>query len=85
MPPVAPASTDMIAGVPEFPFLGTAEVAAMPDKPVSRRTVEREIARGNLKATQSGGRLFIDPAEARKWAAQYLPWREQHERRQSEV
>jgi hypothetical protein len=70
----------MIGGVPEFPFLGTAEVAALPKEPVSRRTVEREIARGNLKATQSGGRLFIDPDEARKWAAQYLPWREQHER-----
>jgi hypothetical protein len=75
----------MISRVPKIPILRTSEVADMPAKPVSARTVEREIRRGNLEATKIGGRFFVDPHEARRWAATYLPYREQHERHQPEA
>lgn len=60
--------------------LTATEVAAMPDDPVTRFTVEREIRRGNLAAEKAGGRWMIDQAEAERWAASYVPYREQRER-----
>jgi len=41
----------------------------------SRHTVEREIRRGNLSAQRVGRHWAINPWEARRWAAQFRPYR----------
>lgn len=40
----------------------------------TRYTVEREIRRGNLAAEKIGRTWVIEPAEARRWAAQFKPY-----------
>jgi excisionase family DNA binding protein len=52
-------------------MLTTTQVAAMGK--TSRFTVEREIARGNLAAQKVGRTWAIQPDEAERWAAQFLP------------
>jgi hypothetical protein len=47
---------------------------------VTRFTVEREIRRGNLTAEKVSGRWLIAEAEAERWAAGFVPYREQRER-----
>jgi excisionase family DNA binding protein len=58
----------------------TTEAAALAN--VSRYTVEREIARGNLTAEKVGAHWVIGEAEADRWAAQYRPYAEQRDRPQ---
>lgn len=65
-------------------MLTTTEAARLTDPPVSRFTVEREIARGNLEAAKHGGRWFITEAEARRWSAAYRPFAEQRDRKRGE-
>jgi excisionase family DNA binding protein len=57
----------------------TADVAKLRD--VTRRTVEREIQRGNLSAVLMGGTYVIEQAEAERWAAQFQPYAQQHKPR----
>ena len=61
-------------------MLSTSEAAALTDPPTTRFTVEREIRRGNLEAEKVSGRWVIAEAEAKRWAASYVPFREQQER-----
>lgn len=62
-------------------MLSTSEAAALAG--TSRFTVEREIRRGNLEAEKVSGRWLIAEAEAKRWAASYVPFREQHERHET--
>lgn len=61
----------------------TSEVATLTSPPTTRYTVEREIRRGNLTAEKIGGRWFIEPGEAERWAQAFRPYREQRERRRA--
>ena len=58
--------------------LTTTQVAA--NAGVSRHTVEREIARGNLAAQKVGTQWVIEETEADRWRAQYRPYAEQRDR-----
>jgi hypothetical protein len=57
--------------------LTTSEVAAMPEPPTTRFTVEREIRRGYLAAEKAGGRWLIERDEAERWAAGFVAYRTQ--------
>jgi excisionase family DNA binding protein len=59
-------------------MLSTAQAAALAG--TTRYTVEREIRRGNLAAEKIGRTWVIDPAEAKRWAAQFEPYAGLHRR-----
>jgi excisionase family DNA binding protein len=53
-------------------MLSTAQAAELAS--TTRYTVEREIRRGNLAAEKIGRTWVIEPAEAKRWAAQFKPY-----------
>lgn len=55
-------------------WMTTPEVATLANPPTTRHTVEREIRRGNIRATRFSRQWLIDLAEAERWASHFKPY-----------